>query len=115
MTTVAFFTLGCKLNQFESAAMAAQLQKAGFQTVEFGQPSDIYIINTCTVTARTDRRNRAAIRRAQRLNPDALIVVAGCYSRVAPREIGSIPGVDLAIGNREKAHIVPLLQRLLRD
>ena len=115
MTTVAFFTLGCKLNQFESAAMAAQLQKAGFQTVEFGQPSDIYIINTCTVTAKTDRRNRAAIRRAQRLNPDALIVVAGCYSRVAPREIGSIPGVDLAIGNKEKAHIVPLLQRLLRD
>ncbi len=95
--------------------MAAQLQKAGFEIIDFGRPSDIYIINTCTVTAKTDRRSRAAIRRAQRLNPDALIVVAGCYSRVAPQEIASIPGIDVAIGNKEKTRIVPLLRALLRD
>ncbi|HUT04534.1 MAG TPA: tRNA (N(6)-L-threonylcarbamoyladenosine(37)-C(2))-methylthiotransferase MtaB [bacterium] len=115
MTTVAFFTLGCKLNQFESAAMAAQLEKAGLEIIDFSRPSDVYIINTCTVTAKTDRRSRAAIRRAQRLNPDALIVVAGCYSQVAPQEIASIPGVDVAIGNKEKTRIVSLLRRLLRD
>lgn len=110
MTSVAFFTLGCKLNQFESAAMAGQLESAGYDVIDPKWRADIYIINTCTVTGKTDHRNRAAVRRAQRLNPDAVIVVAGCYSKVAPSEVAAMAGVDLIIGNAEKTKIVSLLR-----
>ncbi len=112
MRSVAFLTLGCKLNQFESAAMAGQLEEAGFEIIDPKRPADVYIINTCTVTGKTDHRSRAAVRRAQRLNLDAVIVVAGCYCKVAPDEVEALPGVDLIIGNAEKTKIVALVRGL---
>ncbi|MFZ2948582.1 MAG: tRNA (N(6)-L-threonylcarbamoyladenosine(37)-C(2))-methylthiotransferase MtaB, partial [Desulfuromonadaceae bacterium] len=84
MKRVAISTLGCKTNQFESAAMIEQLKTAGYHIVPFTEPSDIYIVNSCTVTARTDAETRRLIRRARRLNPASRIVATGCYAQVAP-------------------------------
>lgn len=93
--------------------MAGQLEEAGFEIIDPKRPADVYIINTCTVTGKTDHRSRAAVRRAQRLNLDAVIVVAGCYCKVAPDEVEALPGVDLIIGNAEKPKIVALLRGLV--
>ncbi|MBC7961701.1 MAG: tRNA (N(6)-L-threonylcarbamoyladenosine(37)-C(2))-methylthiotransferase MtaB [Steroidobacteraceae bacterium] len=110
MKKVAITTLGCKTNQFESAAMIEQLEKAGYRVVPFGEPSDIYIINSCTVTARTDAETRRLIRRARRTNPQARIVATGCYAQVAPGDLERMPELDSVLGNREKQEIVALLE-----
>jgi len=112
MQTVAITTLGCKTNQFESAAMSEALGKAGFQLVPFGAGADLIVINTCTVTARTDAESRRLIRRAHRQNPTAKIVVTGCYAQLAHAEISKLAGVNLVIGNLEKKGIVGLLREL---
>ncbi len=112
MQTVAITTLGCKTNQFESAAMAEALGKAGFKLVPFGEGADLFVINTCTVTARTDAESRRLIRRAHRQNPAAKIVVTGCYAQLAHAEISKLAGVNLVIGNLEKKGIVGLLREL---
>lgn len=109
---VALTTLGCKTNQFESAAMAEKLATEGFPIVPFHEPADIYIINTCTVTARTDAESRRLVRRATRLNPGARIVVTGCYAQVSPDELRSMPGVKLVIGNSEKREISRFIREL---
>jgi len=108
--TVAITTLGCKTNQFESAAMAEILGKEEFRVIPFSEPADIYVINTCTVTARTDAESRKLIRRAQRQNPAARIVVTGCYAQLAPDRIREMPEVDLIFGNAEKKEIATLLR-----
>lgn len=110
--TVAITTLGCKTNQFESAAMHEALAGEGYCMVSFDEPADVYIINTCTVTAKTDAESRKLIRRAIRQNPAAQIVVTGCYAQIAPEELKELPGVSLIIGNAEKKGIVGLLQEL---
>ncbi len=110
MKRVAISTLGCKTNQFESAAMAEQLETAGYLMVHFNEPSDIYIINSCTVTARTDAETRRLIRRARRLNPDSRIIATGCYAQVAPCELEKMPEIDCVIGNQEKLSISSLLE-----
>lgn len=110
MRTVAITTLGCKINQFESAAMGDALGREGFTLVPFDGLADIYVINTCTVTARTDAESRRLIRRAVRTNPAARVVVTGCYAQVAFEELSYIPGVSLVIGNAEKKGIVDLLK-----
>ncbi len=112
MKKISFVTLGCKTNQFESAAMAEAVRKAGFKTVAAGEPADICVINTCTVTARTDAESRRLIRRALRQNPAARIVVTGCYAQIAAEEISTMPGVALIIGNTEKRQLVELLREL---
>ena len=94
--TVAITTLGCKINQFESAAMSETLDKDGFRIVSFDDPADIYVINTCTVTAKTDAESRRLIRRASRQNPAARIVVTGCYAQISPDEIAVLPMVRTA-------------------
>ena len=109
MKRVAISTLGCKTNQFESAAMVEQLSAAGYEVVPFTAPSDIYIINSCTVTARTDAETRRMIRRARRLNPAARIIATGCYAQVAPGELEKMPELDAVLGNSEKQHISELL------
>ena len=106
MKRVAISTLGCKTNQFESAAMVEQLSAAGYRVVPFNEPADIYIINSCTVTARTDAETRRHIRRARRLNPDSRIIATGCYAQVAPGELEHMPELDSVIGNQEKQTIV---------
>jgi threonylcarbamoyladenosine tRNA methylthiotransferase MtaB len=105
---VALTTLGCKVNQYESAALAEDLGKKGFSLVSFISPADIYIINTCTVTAFSDFQARQLIRRAKRTNPQAKIIVTGCYAQVATADIAALHGVNLVIGNDQK-HIIPAL------
>jgi threonylcarbamoyladenosine tRNA methylthiotransferase MtaB len=109
---VAITTLGCKINQFESAAMAENLGREGFRMVPFADEADIYVINTCTVTARTDAESRKLIRRAGRRNPRARLVVTGCYAQVAFEELRDMPGVDLVLGNVEKKGIPGLLREI---
>src|SRR6185369_12766484 len=110
MKRVAISTLGCKTNQFESAAMVEQLSAAGYRVVPFTEQSDIYIVNSCTVTARTDAETRRLIRRARRLNPEARVVATGCYAQVAPGELECLPEVDSVVGNREKQDIIALVE-----
>jgi threonylcarbamoyladenosine tRNA methylthiotransferase MtaB len=110
MQRVAITTLGCKTNQFESAAMAASLGREGFQVVPFEEAADIYVINTCTVTARTDAESRQLIRRAARRHPGAKIVVTGCYAQLAYEKLREISGVNLILGNSEKKGIAAFLK-----
>lgn len=109
MKKVAITTLGCKTNQFESAAMTEQLLEAGYQIVPFAESADIYIINSCSVTARTDAETRRLIRRARRKNPLARVVATGCYAQVAAGDLERMPELDAVLGNREKQDIVDLL------
>lgn len=110
-TSVAVVTLGCKTNQFESAAMLEQLLQSGYHQVDFEKGADLVIVNTCTVTAATDSQSRNLIRRARRLNPAARVVVTGCYAQINPQELQTLPGVSLIIGNEEKKQLVGFLQR----
>ncbi len=111
MKTVAFYTLGCKVNIYESDAIASLFKQAGYAIIPHTEKADIYIINTCTVTAVGDKKSRQMIRRAKRLNPHATIVVAGCYAQVAPEEVSAIEGVDIVIGNEHKKDIVSLVEQ----
>lgn len=99
-------TLGCRLNQSESLLMSDQLERAGYRLVPFGQPCDLAIINTCTVTRLADAKCRTAIRGLIRKNPAAFVAVVGCYSQIGYKEIARIPGVDLIVGNGEKLNIL---------
>jgi len=112
MKKVAITTLGCKTNQFESAAMTEALARDGYELVPFAAGADIYIVNTCTVTARTDAESRRLIRRASRWNPEGKIVVTGCYAQLAADDLKELPGVALVMGNREKGGVTALLQEL---
>lgn len=112
MKKVAITTLGCKTNQFESAAMTESLADEGYEIVSFDAAADIYLINTCTVTARTDAESRRLIRRAQKMNPHARIVVTGCFAQVSPERLAEMPGVTLVIGNAEKKGIAGILRNL---
>jgi len=114
MTTVALATLGCKVNQFESEALMDSLEEQGYRLVPFGEPADITIINTCTVTHRADFQSRQMARRASRANPDSLLIVTGCCADVEPETMAEIKGVTHVLGNVEKAHldeILPLIRR----
>ncbi|MFQ5960322.1 MAG: tRNA (N(6)-L-threonylcarbamoyladenosine(37)-C(2))-methylthiotransferase MtaB [Candidatus Methylomirabilales bacterium] len=103
---IAFATLGCRQNQFETDIMADQARTAGFTPVPFSQPAEVYVINTCTVTERADSDSRQLIRRAIRRNPAAFVVVAGCYAQAAPERIAALDGVDLILGNAEKMDLM---------
>lgn len=111
--TVAFITLGCKVNQYETNAMAQKLIKKGYKIVEHDQKADIYIINTCTVTNMSDRKSRQMIRRAKETNPQAKIIAVGCYVQVARKEIENMEGIDLVLGNEEKVDIAKYCDEIL--
>jgi len=111
---VAISTLGCKVNQYESAALAALFRKRGYKVVEFGDAADVYVINTCTVTHLSDRKSRQLIRRAVGANPKALIAVTGCYAQISPGEVLEIPGVDLVVGTRDRAKLVDLVEKAVK-
>lgn len=100
--TVAFYTLGCKLNFAETSALSRQFNEPGFDITPFTEKADIYIINTCSVTSDANRDCRKTVRRALRQNPDAYVVVTGCYAQLEPDEIAAIEGVDLVLGAKEK-------------
>ena len=112
---VALTTLGCRLNQYETEKMAADLYPFGFERVDIDSPADLYIINTCTVTHRADSDSRQAISRAARENPNSRIVVAGCYVDNDPERIAGMEGVDVIIRNTEKADIASILPQKFPD
>ncbi|HYR02376.1 MAG TPA: tRNA (N(6)-L-threonylcarbamoyladenosine(37)-C(2))-methylthiotransferase MtaB, partial [Syntrophobacteria bacterium] len=109
MTTAALGTLGCKVNQCETAYLGERLRGAGYRIVPFSRRADIYCLNTCVVTARAATESRQLIRRALRQNPGARVVVTGCYAQVAPAEIACIPGVSLILGSSEKLALLEYL------
>ncbi|MCL6593768.1 MAG: tRNA (N(6)-L-threonylcarbamoyladenosine(37)-C(2))-methylthiotransferase MtaB, partial [Alicyclobacillus sp.] len=112
MPTVAFHTLGCKVNFYDTEAIWRTFAAAGYQQVPFEEPADVYVINTCSVTHTGDRKSRQVIRRAVRTNADATVVVTGCYAQVAPQEVAAIAGVDLVVGNDRKGQIVQLVEQV---
>ncbi len=107
---VAFHTLGCKVNQHDSAIMAALFQDAGYDIVDFNETADVYVINTCTVTHLSDRKSRQMIRRAAGENPEATVVVCGCYAQTAKNELEALNEVDLIIGTNERHRVVEAVE-----
>lgn len=110
MKKVAFYTLGCKVNQYETEAMSELFLKNGYKVCDFETPADIYVINTCTVTGMSDRKSRQIIRRAKKMNENAYIIVTGCYAQVSPDDVAKIEGVNLVLGAKEREKIVELLK-----
>lgn len=110
--TVAFCTLGCKVNQYETNAMMQSFIEAGYEIVEFEEKADIYIINTCTVTNMADKKSRQMLRRVKEINPDSILVAVGCYVQVAKEKLEEIPEIDLILGVNEKSKIVEYVEEL---
>ena len=110
----AFLTLGCKVNQYETDAMRELLETAGYDIVDFKDPADVYIINTCSVTNMADRKSRQMIHRARKHNPDAVIVAAGCYVQSAEEELKAKETADVLIGNNKKKDIVRILDEYFK-
>lgn len=113
MKTVAFCTLGCKVNHYETQAMTELFQARGYTVADFPAPADIYVINTCTVTSMSDRKSRQMIRRARKANPQAIVCVTGCYAQTAPEAVQAIDGVDLILGTNQRGKIVDLVENHL--
>ena len=118
---VEFFTLGCKVNTYETEAMKALFIDRGYEVIdndkknskEKKEISDIYVINTCSVTNIAEKKSRQYIRRAKELNPKAIIVACGCYAQVAKNDIEKINGVDIILGNNEKTNIVDIIEKYI--
>jgi threonylcarbamoyladenosine tRNA methylthiotransferase MtaB len=112
---IAFATVGCRLNQFETDALRGKAQAEAYRLVPFDAPADVYVINTCTITAEADADSRRLVRQAVRRNPSALVAVTGCYAQTAPEAVAAIPGVDLVLGNGEKADLLARLGGVRKD
>ena len=110
--TISTFTLGCKVNQYESEAVSSIFEQNGYEIVSFEQDSDVYIINTCTVTNLSDRKSRQAIRKAKKTNPDAIVIVMGCYAQTSSEEVLKIPGVNMVIGTKDRGRIMEYVERV---
>ncbi|HKC98075.1 MAG TPA: tRNA (N(6)-L-threonylcarbamoyladenosine(37)-C(2))-methylthiotransferase MtaB [Methylomirabilota bacterium] len=113
--TVSFATLGCRLNQVDTRDIQASLEARGFRTVDFAEPADVVVVNTCTVTARAELSDRQTIRRAARVSPRATLVVTGCWAQTSPGEVAGLAGVDLVVGNGDKHRLAELLDRALAE
>lgn len=111
----AFCTLGCKVNQYDTEAMRELFENAGYETVDFSEPADVYVVNTCTVTATGDKKSRQMISRAHALAPEAKIIVAGCYAQRSPEEVLAMPGVCLVIGAKDRLRIVEMTESLGKE
>lgn len=112
MPSVAFYTLGCKVNFYDTEAIWQFFKNEGYEQVDFEQTADVYLINTCHVTNTGDKKSRQMIRRAVRRNPDAIVAVTGCYAQTSPAEILDIPGVDLVIGNQDREKIMSFVHEI---
>jgi threonylcarbamoyladenosine tRNA methylthiotransferase MtaB len=115
MSTVAFHTLGCKVNHYETEAIWQLFKEAGYERKEFEQTADVYVINTCTVTNTGDKKSRQVIRRAIRKNPDAVICVTGCYAQTSPAEIMAIPGVDIVVGTQDRKKMLDYIKQYQQE
>ena len=111
----AFYTLGCKVNQYDAEAMQEMFVKRGYQIVSFEEPAEVYVINTCTVTRTGDRKSRQMVRRAHRANPHGIIAVAGCYAQRAADAVLELPGVSVALGTQNRHRIVDYVERAARE
>lgn len=111
LPSVAFHTLGCKVNHYETEAIWQLFQAEGYERTDFDSTADVYIINTCTVTNTGDKKSRQVIRRAIRKNPDAVICVTGCYAQTSPAEIMAIPGVDVVVGTQDRSKMLSYIQQ----
>ncbi len=112
---IAVHTVGCKVNQYDTQAMAEQFISRGYQVVDESEKADCYIINTCTVTNLADRKSRQFIRRVRKRAPEACVAVTGCYSQVKPEELWAMPEVDIVTGNGDKPHLVDLVEEALKE
>ncbi|WP_284140444.1 MULTISPECIES: tRNA (N(6)-L-threonylcarbamoyladenosine(37)-C(2))-methylthiotransferase MtaB [unclassified Virgibacillus] len=110
MPTVAFHTLGCKVNHYETEGIWRMFKENGYERVDFDSQSDIYVINTCTVTNTGDKKSRQIIRRAIRKNPEAVVCVTGCYAQTSPGEIMEIPGVDVVVGTQNRKNMIKYIE-----
>ncbi|MDM5199769.1 tRNA (N(6)-L-threonylcarbamoyladenosine(37)-C(2))-methylthiotransferase MtaB [Fictibacillus enclensis] len=115
MPSVAFHTLGCKVNHYETEAIWQLFQSEGYERKEFEQTADVYVINTCTVTNTGDKKSRQVIRRAIRKNPDAVICVTGCYAQTSPAEIMAIPGVDIVVGTQDRGKMLGFIEQFKEE
>ena len=116
MKKVSFYTLGCKVNQYETNAMAQKFKEAGYEIVDMNDDiSDICIVNTCTVTNMSDRKSRHSLRRVKEKNPSAIIAAVGCYAQVAKNDLEKMPEIDIVLGNEEKANIVQYVEKFIAD
>ncbi|MXQ53602.1 tRNA (N(6)-L-threonylcarbamoyladenosine(37)-C(2))-methylthiotransferase MtaB [Shimazuella alba] len=115
MSKIAFHTLGCKVNAYETEAMWQLFQQAGYERVEFDHTADVYLINTCTVTNTGDKKSRQVIRRAIRKNPDAVIAVTGCYAQTSPSEVAAIPGVDIVVGTQGRDKLIDYVEQYRKE
>ena len=111
MSKVAFHTLGCKLNFSETSTIGEQFLKRGYEIVDYNQPADVFVINTCTVTDNADKECRQIVRRALRKNPDAFVIVTGCYAQLRADEIAGIDGVDVVLGSNEKFNLFKYIDK----
>ncbi|MGZ4118816.1 MAG: tRNA (N(6)-L-threonylcarbamoyladenosine(37)-C(2))-methylthiotransferase MtaB, partial [Bacteroidia bacterium] len=114
MKKVAFHTLGCKLNFSETSTIARLFEEQGYRKVDFKQPSDVYVINTCSVTANADKECKQIVKSALAVSPDAYVVIVGCYAQLKPEEIANIEGVDLVLGASEKFKLLNYLNDLTK-
>jgi len=112
---VSFYTLGCKVNLYETEVVMNNFKKSGYSIVEFNEVSDIIVINTCTVTNMSDRKSRNIIRHAIKNNPNCMVVVMGCYSQVKQDEVNKIDGVDIIIGNTNKSRIIEIVEKYIKN
>ena len=110
--TVAFHTLGCKLNFSETSTISRDFVQHGFEKVDYREKADIYVINTCSVTENADKEARKLIRQAKRRNPDSSVAIIGCYAQLKPNEIAGIDGVDMVLGSAEKFNILDHLDKM---
>src|SRR6056297_290032 len=115
MSKVAFYTLGCKVNHYESEAMMDQFKKSGYEIVDFKDKADIYIIHSCTVTNQAASKSRKYARRARRRNPYSVVVMVGCYPQVFPEEVESVEEVDYILGTEGKSNIVKLIENAEKE
>lgn len=115
MPTVAFHTLGCKVNHYETEAIWQLFKEQGYSRLEFEHHSDVYVINTCTVTNTGDKKSRQVIRKAVRKNPDAVICVTGCYAQTSPAEIMAIPGVDIVVGTQDRTKLLGYIEQFRNE
>jgi threonylcarbamoyladenosine tRNA methylthiotransferase MtaB len=109
---VALHTLGCKLNFAETSTIARDFSDVGYERVDFNEKADVYVINTCSVTNKADKKSQEAVKKARNKNPDAKVIVVGCFAQLQPGKIASIPGVDLVLGSNEKFHVTEYLDQL---
>ncbi|MBO5743091.1 MAG: MiaB/RimO family radical SAM methylthiotransferase, partial [Clostridia bacterium] len=115
MKKISFCTLGCKVNQYETEAMTSLFKNRGYEIASFNDVCDIYIINTCTVTGEGERKSRQMIRRAHNLNPQAVILVTGCYSQVSPEKVKALEGVSIVMGTSERTRVVEIVEEYINQ